>query len=53
LTVALERDPEQDSHRRLNAIASGAGARDLVARWSAALRQVPDACGLEFEAHAP
>lgn len=52
LTVVIERDRE-GSHRRLNAIASGAGVQDLVARWGAALRQAPNARGLEIEAHVP
>lgn len=53
LTLAIERDPDRDSHRRLNAIASGAGAQDLVARWSAALRQAPDRSGLEIGVRVP
>jgi tRNA threonylcarbamoyladenosine biosynthesis protein TsaE len=53
LTLRFERDPERDSHRRLNAIASGAGAQELVARWGAALERAPDRCGLEIEARAP
>jgi len=53
LQVRIERDPDRDSHRRLNAIASGAGAQEVAARWGAALDRASDRCGLEIEARAP
>ena len=52
LTVALERDAAADSQRRLNAIASGAGAQEILARWSAAIREASAGRGLEIEADA-
>jgi tRNA threonylcarbamoyladenosine biosynthesis protein TsaE len=52
LTVGLERDAAEGSQRRLNAIASGAGAQEILARWVAAIRAAPAGAGLTIEAGA-